>query len=82
MPRASHGNYRLYTNTGVRRLQRIVALKQQGFQLNHIRQLLETEPEDSTQTLTMHLQRQYRNVVQQIAQLRHTASARLSFTRT
>jgi precorrin-8X/cobalt-precorrin-8 methylmutase len=51
-------------------------LKQQGFQLNHIRQLLETEPEtNSNQTLTTHLQRQYRNVVQQIAQLRQTASA-------
>jgi precorrin-8X/cobalt-precorrin-8 methylmutase len=72
----SHGNYRLYTSTDVLRLQRIVALKQQGFQLNHIRQLLETEPEtNSNQTLTTHLQRQYRNVVQQIAQLRHTASA-------
>ncbi len=70
----SHGNYRLYSDTDVCRLQRIVALKHQGFQLSHIRQLLETE-NNSTQTLTTHLQRQYRTVVQQIAQLRQTASA-------
>jgi precorrin-8X/cobalt-precorrin-8 methylmutase len=72
----SHGNYRLYTEKDVRRLQRIVALKQQGFQLNHIQQLLETEPEnDDNQTLTAQLQRQYRVVMQQIGQLRQTASA-------
>ncbi len=72
----SHGNYRLYNQTDICRLQRIVALKQQGFQLNHIRHLLETEPKNnSTQTLTTHLQLQYRNVIQQIAQLRQTASA-------
>ncbi|BAZ40023.1 precorrin-8X methylmutase CbiC/CobH [Calothrix sp. NIES-4101] len=72
----SHGNYRLYTERDIRRLQRIVALKQQGFQLNHIRQLLDAEPEnDDNPTLTAHLQRQYRVVMQQIAQLRQTASA-------
>lgn len=31
--RRSQANYRLYTHTDVQRLRRIVALKQQGFQL-------------------------------------------------
>jgi precorrin-8X/cobalt-precorrin-8 methylmutase len=72
-PVRSPSNYRLYTEQDVIRLQRIVALKQQGFQLNHIRNILEVEPE--TETLTAQLQQQYRAVMQQIAQLRQTASA-------
>jgi precorrin-8X/cobalt-precorrin-8 methylmutase len=72
----SKSNYRLYDRQDVQRLQRIVALKQQGFQLNHIRQILEVEPEaEMTANLMGHLQRQYRTVMQQIAQLRQTASA-------
>ncbi|MEH1884061.1 precorrin-8X methylmutase [Nostoc sp.] len=72
----SHSNYRLYTKKDVLRLQRIVALKQQGFQLNHIRNILEVEPEaDTTVNLMGQLQQQYRAVMQQISQLRQTASA-------
>ncbi len=75
-PVRSKSNYRLYTQKDVRRLQRIVALKQQGFQLNHIRQILEVEPQaDTTVTLMSQLQQQYRAVMQQISQLRQTASA-------
>ena len=75
-PVRSKSNYRLYTQKDVRRLQRIVALKQQGFQLNHIRQTLEVEPQaDTTVTLMSQLQQQYRAVMQQISQLRQTASA-------
>ena len=74
-PVRSQSNYRLYTQKDVIRLQRIVALKQQGFQLNHIRQILEAEPEADTTTLTAQLQQQYRAVMQQICQLRQTASA-------
>jgi len=81
-PVRSLSNYRLYTEQDVVRLQRIVALKQQGFQLNHIRQILAVEPEADTsvglkvetQFITS-LQQQYRIVIQQIAQLRQTASA-------
>lgn len=36
----SEGNYRLYDEEDIHRLQRIMALKQQGFQLSHIRKLL------------------------------------------
>ncbi|MBD2301473.1 precorrin-8X methylmutase [Nostoc sp. FACHB-190] len=72
-PVRSPSNYRLYTEQDVIRLQRIVALKQQGFQLNHIRHILEMEPE--TETLTAQLQKQYQAIMQQIAQLRQTASA-------
>ena len=69
-------NYRLYTNADVQRLRRIVALKQQGFQLSHIRQLLETEPEATVDsTLLNQLQQQYRSVMQQLFRLRQTASA-------
>ncbi|MBD2728527.1 precorrin-8X methylmutase [Nostoc sp. FACHB-892] len=75
-PVRSHSNYRLYTKKDVLRLQRIVALKQQGFQLNHIRNILEVEPEaDTTTNLMAQLQQQYRAVMQQISQLRQTASA-------
>ncbi len=75
-PERSQSNYRLYTENDVRRLQRIVALKQQGFQLNHIRQILKVEPEaDTTITLMSQLQQQYRAIMQQISQLRQTASA-------
>jgi precorrin-8X/cobalt-precorrin-8 methylmutase len=69
----SPNNYRLYTETDIIRLQRIVALKNQGFQLNHIRHILEVEPQ--TDNLIVQLQQQYRAVMQQISQLRQTASA-------
>lgn len=76
LPVRSQGNYRLYTEQDAQRLQRIVALKQQGFQLSHIQQLLETSPNaDMTQTLLAKLQQQYQVVNQQIAHLRQTASA-------
>ncbi len=70
----SPGNYRIYTERDVQQLRRIVALKQQGFQLNHIQKLLATDSvaEDS---LMHQLQQQYRIVMQQIAKLRHTAVA-------
>ncbi len=75
-PVRSPSNYRLYTQKDVVRLQRIVALKQQGFQLNHIRHILDVEPEaDTNQNLMLQLQQQYRAVMQQISQLRQTASA-------
>ncbi|KYC43041.1 MerR family transcriptional regulator [Scytonema hofmannii PCC 7110] len=75
-PKRSSSNYRLYTDKDIIRLQRIVALKQQGFQLNHIRQILEVEPEtDATASFMAQLQQQYQSVMQQISQLRQTASA-------
>jgi precorrin-8X/cobalt-precorrin-8 methylmutase len=75
-PVRSPSNYRLYTEKDVVRLQRIVALKQQGFQLNHIRQILEVEPEaETTAGLMAQLQQQYQAVMQQISHLRQTASA-------
>jgi precorrin-8X/cobalt-precorrin-8 methylmutase len=75
-PERSPSNYRLYNKKDVVRLQRIVALKQQGFQLNHIRHILEVEPEtDTNVNLMTQLQQQYRAVIQQISHLRQTASA-------
>ena len=72
----SPSNYRLYTEGHVQYLRRIVALKQQGFQLEHIRQLLETEPEElATEKPLLQLQQQYRLVLQQMTRLRQTASA-------
>ncbi|OKH25367.1 precorrin-8X methylmutase [Chroogloeocystis siderophila] len=73
-PVRSHSNYRLYTQQDVQQLRRIVALKQQGFQLSHIRQLLETDS-SSENTLTTQLQQQYQSVMQQLARLRQTAAA-------
>lgn len=75
-PARSPGNYRLYTESDVQRLRRIVALKQQGFQLAHIQKLLEMDTgEDAPNTLLTQLHRQYQTVIQQITQLRQTASA-------
>ncbi len=75
-PARSPSNYRLYTEPDVQRLKRIVALKQQGFQLSHIQQLLEGVPHaDQTPTLIQQLQRQYQTVLRQMTQLRHTALA-------
>ncbi len=74
-PVRSPGNYRLYTDQDVQRLQRIVALKQQGFQLSHIHKLLDAEPEVEQKTLMTQLQQQYQTIIQQIAQLRQTALA-------
>ncbi|NMG08202.1 precorrin-8X methylmutase [Brasilonema sp. UFV-L1] len=73
----SKSNYRLYSQKDVRLLQQIVTLKQQGFQLSHIRQILqEVEPEAQTSTpLMLQLQQQYSIVMQQISQLRQTAAA-------
>lgn len=71
----SRGNYRLYDEVDVQRLKRIVALKQQGFQLSHVQKILEVNSADAAQTLTNQLQQQYRSIVQQLAHLRQTASA-------
>jgi len=72
----SSGNYRLYSKTDVQRLRRIVALKQQGFQLSQVQKILEVTPEDdAAKTLTAQLQQQYRTVIQQLTHLRQTAVA-------
>lgn len=76
LPHRSSGNYRLYIESDVQRLKRIVALKQQGFQLSHIKKILEVNPqEDAARTLIPQLQQQYRAVIQQLIHLRHTAAA-------
>lgn len=71
----SPGNYRLYNEQDVQRLQKIVALKHQGFQLSHIRKLLDHDETETTPSLIAQLQQQYQAVMQQISQLRQTASA-------
>ncbi len=74
-PVRSPSNYRLYSDQDVQRLKRIMALKQQGFQLSHIYKLLDVEPQAEQATMMMQLQQQYRTVMQQIVQLRQTATA-------
>jgi precorrin-8X/cobalt-precorrin-8 methylmutase len=71
----SHSNYRLYTDHDVQRLRRIVALKQQGFQLSHISQLLEDAESPQSDTLRPLLQQQYQSIMQQLGRLRRTAGA-------
>lgn len=72
----SQGNYRLYTKQDIKRLKLIVTLKQQGFQLSHIGQLLNSYCEESNDSKLMaQLTEQYRLLIQQITQLRQTASA-------
>ncbi|MBE9178038.1 precorrin-8X methylmutase [Oculatella sp. LEGE 06141] len=74
-PERSPGNYRLYTEKDVQRLNRIVALRQQGFQLSHIQHLLSSNPGANDDALLSKLQQHYRTVMQQLNQLRQTASA-------
>jgi precorrin-8X/cobalt-precorrin-8 methylmutase len=75
-PARSEGNYRLYSQTDVQRLQRIVALKQQGFQLAHIQQMLARSSEaHQVEPLVEQLQQQYQTVLQQLVRLRQTATA-------
>lgn len=72
----SSGNYRLYTQQDAQQLGRIVALKEQGFQLSHIQQLLKNDPDlESNSTLMIQLQKQYQSVIDQISRLRQTAAA-------
>lgn len=72
-PVRSRSNYRLYTQEDVQQLRQIVALKQQGFQLSHIQQLLATATTEVE--MTTQLQQQYQSVIQQMARLRQTAAA-------
>ena len=75
-PVRSEGNYRLYDQPAVEQLRRIVALKQQGFQLAHIKQMLEVEmPALQTEPLLEQLQHEYQGVQQQLIRLRQTATA-------
>ena len=76
-PKRSRGNYRLYDDADVQRLRRIMALKQQGFQLSHIQQLLDTQDEASSDSMTMmeQLEQHYQTLMRQLVQLRQTAMA-------
>ena len=76
-PKRSRGNYRLYDDADVKRLRRIVALKQQGFQLSHIQQLLATDGESSASSMAVmeQLQQHYQTLMHQLVQLRQTAIA-------
>lgn len=57
-------------------MRRIVALKSQGFQLDHIQKLLATHPDPGNcDSLTPQLQQQYQSVIEQLSRLRRTASA-------
>jgi len=75
-PERSNGNYRLYSETDVQRLQRIVALKQQGFQLSHIKQMLAAQAvSNGSDSLWPQLHQQYQTVLQKLIKLRQTATA-------
>ncbi len=73
-PRRSPANYRLYTGEDVQRLRWIVALKEQGFHLSHIRQIL-LQIGGNQADLISQLQGQYQALVEQLAKLRQTAIA-------
>ncbi|NJK64059.1 MAG: MerR family transcriptional regulator [Synechococcaceae cyanobacterium SM2_3_1] len=74
VPQRSRGNYRLYSQADVQRLRQIGLLKQQGFQLAHVQQLLGDQASDS-KSMLIQLQNHYQVVVQKIAHLRQTAHA-------
>ncbi len=75
LPQRSQGNYRLYTSQDVQRLQRVMALKQQGFQLAHVKQLLNQSPVDPSHNWMQQLQQHYRTVIDKLTKLRQTAQA-------
>ena len=75
-PERSTSTYRLYNEADVHRLQRIVALKQQGFQLTHIKQMLaDRTASTGAAALLPQFQQQYQTVLQQLIKLRQTAMA-------
>ncbi len=75
-PKRSPSNYRLYSEADTQRLRQIVALKQQGFQISHIKQILATRPAaNQPNSLLDQLQQQYQSVLQQLTKLRQTATA-------
>jgi precorrin-8X/cobalt-precorrin-8 methylmutase len=75
-PPRSESNYRLYSDADVQRLQRIVALKQQGFQLSHIKQMLAAQAAaNESDSLLPQLQQQYQTILQRLIKLRQTATA-------
>ncbi len=75
-PMRSPTNYRLYSDADVQRLRRIMALKEQGFQLSHIKQMLQEKPETTVaDDLLPQLQQQYQTVLQHLTKLRQTANA-------
>ncbi|NER81554.1 MAG: MerR family transcriptional regulator [Leptolyngbya sp. SIO1D8] len=75
-PERSHGNYRLYSDVDVQRLQWIVALKQQGFQLAHIKQMLAGQTtSNQADDLLQQFQQQYHTVLQRLIKLRQTVTA-------
>ncbi|MDJ1184249.1 precorrin-8X methylmutase [Roseofilum casamattae] len=74
-PTRSPSNYRLYEEADVRRLQRIAALKQRGFQLSHIKQMLAAGNGLPEGELLQQLEGQYQTVLQQLVKLRRTAIA-------
>ena len=63
-PKRQQSNYHLYAENHVQQLRKIVALKQEGFQLEEIRKLLtaETLPKN-TDSLIPQLQQQYHRVI-------------------
>ena len=73
-PDRSASNYRLYGQRSVQQLKQIVALKQQGFQLSHIQQILKNNSDDEPKLMAQ-LQQQYYKIIQQLTRLRHTATA-------
>ena len=76
-PKRSRGNYRLYDDADVQCLRRIVVLKQQGFQLSHIRQLLAAQGKAPQHSMAIieQLQQHYQMLMRQLVQLRQTAMA-------
>jgi precorrin-8X/cobalt-precorrin-8 methylmutase len=72
----SEGNYRLYSADDVQRLRQIVALKEQGFQLSHIRKIVESDSEGKiSASLLSQLHQQYQSIIKQLVKLRRTALA-------
>lgn len=70
----SPSNYRLYTKNHVQYLRHILALKQEGFQLEHIHKLLENQLEPGADvTLINQLEQHYDSIIQQLTRLRQTA---------
>jgi len=72
----SQGNYRLYCPEDVQRLKQIVALKEQGFQLSHIRKIIESKGDNKkSDDLVNQLHQQYQSIIGQVVKLRRTALA-------
>lgn len=68
---STEAGHRLYSNSDIRRLQQILSMRQIGFSLDEIKQIMDDQSMSPLQVTRMHLERVRENILNQIKLLRH-----------